>query len=86
MDFQHDVLGRDLELRYFRDVDGREVDFVLCERGKAKLLLECKWGDNSITRGLLVYEGALPPLMPGRSRPPGRRTTSLPIVSGWLRR
>jgi len=52
VDFQQDVLGRDLELRYFRDVDGREVDFVLCERGKAKLLVECKWGDDDIARGL----------------------------------
>jgi predicted AAA+ superfamily ATPase len=52
VDFQQDVLGRDLELRYFRDVDGREVDFVLCERGKANLLVECKWGDENIARGL----------------------------------
>jgi len=52
VDFQQDVLGRDLELRYFRDVDGREVDFVLCERGKATLLVECKWGDDNIARGL----------------------------------
>jgi predicted AAA+ superfamily ATPase len=26
--FQFDSAGRELELRYFRDVDGREVDFV----------------------------------------------------------
>ena len=30
--FQQDVQGRDLELRYFRDVDGREVDFVVSRR------------------------------------------------------
>jgi predicted AAA+ superfamily ATPase len=52
VEFQQDVQGRDLELRYFRDVDGREVDFVVCERGQPKLLVECKWGDDGIARGL----------------------------------
>jgi hypothetical protein len=27
--FQIDTRGRELELRYFRDIDGREVDFVV---------------------------------------------------------
>lgn len=31
---QQDTQGRDLELRYFRDTDGREVDFVVAEGGK----------------------------------------------------
>ncbi len=30
--FQQDSLGLDFELRYFRDTDGREVDFVVVER------------------------------------------------------
>lgn len=30
--FQRDVEGRDLELRYFRDTDGREVDFVVIDQ------------------------------------------------------
>ena len=29
---EQDVRGRDLDLRYFRDVDGREVDFVVTDR------------------------------------------------------
>jgi hypothetical protein len=29
--FQIDTRGRELELRYFRDIDGREVDFVVTE-------------------------------------------------------
>ena len=52
VEFQQDVQGRDLELRYFRDIDGREVDFVLCEHSQPKLLVECKWGDDGIARGL----------------------------------
>lgn len=30
--WQQDTEGLDLELRYFRDTDGREVDFVVCDR------------------------------------------------------
>jgi hypothetical protein len=52
VEFEQDVKGRDVELRYFRDVDGREVDFVVCERAQPKLLVECKWGDDGIVRGL----------------------------------
>lgn len=42
---EQDVKGRDLDLRYFRDVDGREVDFVVVEGRKPILLVEAKWGD-----------------------------------------
>ena len=35
---QQDAEGRDLDLRYFRDVDGREVDFVVTERNLPVLL------------------------------------------------
>src|SRR5258708_15254993 len=34
VDYETDRRGRDLELRYFRDVDGREVDFVVTENRK----------------------------------------------------
>jgi hypothetical protein len=44
--------GRDLELRYFRDTDRREVDFVVLERRRPQLFVECKWGDAAIDRGL----------------------------------
>ena len=40
--FQFDTAGRELELRYFRDVDGREVDFVVVERRKPVMLVEVK--------------------------------------------
>ena len=43
--FEQDTRGRDLELRYFRDVDRREVDFVVTERGKPIKFVECKWAD-----------------------------------------
>jgi len=40
--FLQDTEGRDIELRYFRDVDRREVDFVIVEDGKPLHFVECK--------------------------------------------
>jgi len=42
--FIMDTEGRDLELRYFRDIDKRETDFVLIEDGKPVHFIECKKG------------------------------------------
>jgi uncharacterized protein len=58
--YQQDTQGRDLELRYFRDVEGREVDFVLAERRKPLSLIECKWGDAEIDRGLRYLKARFP--------------------------
>ncbi len=50
--FLQDTEARDVELRYFRDVDRREVDFVVTENGRPILLVECKQSDKSISRSL----------------------------------
>jgi len=50
--FVQDTEGRDVELRYFRDVDGREVDFVVVERRRPTHLVECKWTDAPVDRSL----------------------------------
>ena len=55
--FQQDVEGRDLDLRYFRDTDGREVDFVVVERRQPILMVEAKWGDQDVDRGLRYLKG-----------------------------
>ncbi len=49
---EQDVAGRDLELRYFRDTDGREVDFVVTERRRPILLVEAKFGDARADKNL----------------------------------
>jgi predicted AAA+ superfamily ATPase len=46
VDFQRDTEGRLLELRYFRDVDGREVDFVVVEGRRPVMMVECKLRDQ----------------------------------------
>lgn len=55
--FGQDTKGRDLELRYFRDITGREVDFVVVEGRHPRLLVECKWGDTAPDRSLLLKLG-----------------------------
>lgn len=50
--WQQDTAGRDLELRYYRDKDGHEVDFVVTERRRPVLMVETKLGDADVDRGL----------------------------------
>ena len=58
--FLQDSEGRDVELRYFRDVDGREVDFVVVERRRPTHLVECKWADGPIDAGLRYLKVRFP--------------------------
>jgi hypothetical protein len=58
--FKQDTEGRDLELRYFRDTDGREVDFVVVEGRDPLLLVECKWADAEVDRGLRYLKTRFP--------------------------
>lgn len=57
---QTDALGLDMELRYFRDVDGREVDFVVLENGAPIRFVEVKWSDRPIDRGLKYLKARFP--------------------------
>jgi uncharacterized protein len=58
--FRQDSEGRDLELRYFRDRDGREVDFVVVEGRRPLLLVECKWSDTEADRSLRYLKQRFP--------------------------
>jgi predicted AAA+ superfamily ATPase len=61
VEYQVDCQGRTLELRYFRDVDGREVDFVVVEGGRAPVaLVECKLGDDAPSLGLRYMKARFP--------------------------
>jgi len=57
---EQDLRGRDLELRYFRDTDGREVDFVVVERRQPILCVESKWGDAEIDKSLRYLRARFP--------------------------
>ncbi|MBI3447534.1 MAG: ATP-binding protein [Acidobacteria bacterium] len=58
--FQQDVEGSDIELRYFRDTDGREVDFVVVEGRRPVLIIEAKWGDQDVDRGVRYLKAKFP--------------------------
>jgi predicted AAA+ superfamily ATPase len=58
--FEEDTRGRDLELRYFRDTDGREVDFVVVEGRQPLLMVECKWADAEVDRSLRYLKARFP--------------------------
>jgi hypothetical protein len=58
--FEQDARGRDLELRYFRDTDGREVDFVVTEGRRPLVLVEAKWGDVEPDRSLRYLKARFP--------------------------
>lgn len=58
--FQLDSQGRELELRYFRDVDGREVDFVVVERRKPILLVEAKFSAGPVSPALRYLKQRFP--------------------------
>lgn len=68
--FQQDYEGRNLRLHFYRDMDGREVDFVIAEAGKPIELIECK---TSADRG---YNQALWYL---KSKYPGANATLLSL-------
>ena len=57
---QQDTQGSDVELRYFRDTDGREVDFVVLDRRRPILCVECKWSDAAADKSLRYFKVRFP--------------------------
>lgn len=57
---EQDTQGRDVDLLYFRDRDGREVDFVVTERRKPVLLVECKWKAKGVDTGIRYLKERFP--------------------------
>lgn len=58
--FLEDTQGRNLELRYFRDSEQREVDFVVTEDNFPILFIECKMNDDSISPHLKYLKAKFP--------------------------
>jgi hypothetical protein len=58
--FEEDTHGRDLELRYFRDCEGREVDFVVLEGRRPVQLVEAKWSDAPVDKSLRYLKQRYP--------------------------
>jgi predicted AAA+ superfamily ATPase len=58
--FIEDTQGRELELRYFRDITGREVDFVVIERNRPILFVESKLSESSVHPALQLLVERFP--------------------------
>ena len=58
--YQQDSAGKDLELRYFRDVDKREIDFIIVEKGKPLQAIECKWKESELNPTLFYFKKRFP--------------------------
>lgn len=58
--FRQDIFGENIELRYFRDSDGREVDFAIIKEGEPSLFIECKWSDAEIVKPLKYLNKKFP--------------------------
>jgi predicted AAA+ superfamily ATPase len=58
--FQADTQGRAVELRYYRDIDGREVDFVLTDHAKPIGFVECKQDDAEVSPSLRYLQQRFP--------------------------
>ncbi len=58
--FLEDIKGIDRELRYFRDVEGREVDFVVLEKKRPIRFVECKLSGRDASPSLRYLHHKFP--------------------------
>lgn len=58
--FREDTEGRDLELRFYKDHEGREVDFVICENKKPLAIIEAKLSEKKISPHLKYLKTKFP--------------------------
>jgi predicted AAA+ superfamily ATPase len=54
--WREDVEGDRMELRYLRDTDGREVDFVVIRNRAPEFAVECKTGERSVSAAARYFE------------------------------
>jgi predicted AAA+ superfamily ATPase len=54
--FLEDTEGAKMDLRYLKDVDGREIDFVVLREGKPIFAVECKTGAKQISKSIRYYK------------------------------
>lgn len=58
--FIEDTLGHKMELRFIRDTDLREVDFVVIKDKKPMFAVECKTGEKKISPHLYYFRDRTP--------------------------
>jgi predicted AAA+ superfamily ATPase len=58
--YRQDTQGHDTELRYFRDVDKREVDFIIVENRLPIHFIECKTAEKEVSPALRYLKVRFP--------------------------
>ncbi len=53
--FTEDTEGHAMELRFLRDTDKREVDFVVLQNRKPLFAVECRSGDRAVSPALRYF-------------------------------
>lgn len=53
--FYEDTAGDHMELRYLRDKDGREIDFVVIKNGQPEFAVECKSQNTSLSKAINYF-------------------------------
>lgn len=51
-----DIYGSKMELRYLRDVDLREIDFVVLKNKKPLFAVECKSGESHLSKHIMYFK------------------------------
>jgi hypothetical protein len=54
--FREDTEGYRMDLRFLRDTDRREIDFVVLEDGKPLFAVECKTGEKNINPSIYFFK------------------------------
>ena len=57
--FQEDTQGYRMELRFLRDVDKREVDFVVLQKGKPLFAVEVKTGESALSANIPYFSSRM---------------------------
>lgn len=57
--YLEDTEGDKYELRYLRDTDGHEVDFVVLKNKKPMYAVECKTGDGQLSKSISYFNARL---------------------------
>ncbi len=53
---QEDIEGYKMELRFLRDIDGREIDFVVLQDKKPLFAVECKTGESQLSSQISYFK------------------------------
>ena len=54
--YLQDIKGAELSLNYLKTKDGREIDFVITEKGEVKTFIEVKLSDQNISKDLRYFK------------------------------